>query len=364
MSAPIVVLADDLSGAAETAAVFLDRQTSVALQLAPGQPAGPGVTVIDLNTRTMSAPDTRRAHRDALATVAPDAMVFKKIDSLLRGHIGTEVAVLAERGPVTVAAALPALGRTVIGGVLHIDGVPLHRTVAWAAETSTPPSTVTELFGAGIVVCDAATDADLDAVLRNAAPGTQFVGTAALAAAVARTLAPGTPQPPPYRDPSGLLAVIGTAEPKAAEQVRRLIEHGFGHLPIAAAALVNGSADPGRLVLALDSGPVVLTIDGEVRPGQARDLSAALGKLVAQGQFQHQPDLILTGGETARAVIDAIGLTELRPVHQVHHGAVVSVASDGRNVATRPGSFGDHDSLVAIADHLTPHVHPQPKDKS
>jgi 4-hydroxythreonine-4-phosphate dehydrogenase len=88
--------------------------------------------------------------------------------------------------------------------------------------------------------------------------------------------------------------------------------------------------------------------------------------LVADALAGHRPDLVLTGGETARAVIDAIGLTDLRPIHEVHHGAVVSVASDGRSVATRPGSFGDGDSLVAIAGYLASpqHVHPQLKDNS
>jgi hypothetical protein len=41
-------------------------------------------------------------------------------------------------------------------------------------------------------------------------------------------------------------------------------------------------------------------------------------------------------------------------VHEIHHGAVASVAPDGRRVVTRPGSFGDADSLVTIARYLNP----------
>jgi 4-hydroxythreonine-4-phosphate dehydrogenase len=63
--------------------------------------------------------------------------------------------------------------------------------------------------------------------------------------------------------------------------------------------------------------------------------------------------LVLTGGETARAVVDAIGLTTLRPIYEIHHGAVASVASDGRRIVTRPGSFGGADSLVDIVRYLT-----------
>lgn len=366
MSRTVAVLADDLSGAAETAAAFLGRVVPVTLRLAVGAVAPSGVTVFDLNTRAMTAQDARRAHRAALTGLAPDVLVFKKIDSLLRGNVRAEAEVLAERGPVVVAAALPALRRSVIGGVLHVDGVPLHRTDAWAAEPAVPPTSVTELFGPDVTVADAVTDADLDAIVGSVAPGTQLVGTSALAAALARTLPAQAPAPVSRRPSAGLLAVVGTAHPHAAEQVRRLVGTGVRHLPLSAGALLGGTADPADVRLALTAGPAVVTVEGEVRPERARELSCAIGRLVADALAGHRPDLVLTGGETARAVIDAIGLTDLRPIHEVHHGAVVSVASDGRSVATRPGSFGDGDSLVAIAGYLASpqHVHPQLKDNS
>ena len=39
--------------------------------------------------------------------------------------------------------------------------------------------------------------------------------------------------------------------------------------------------------------------------------------------------------------------------------AVVSVASDGRRLVTRPGSFGDRASLIDIAAYLSSAPHPQ-----
>ncbi|WP_165605442.1 four-carbon acid sugar kinase family protein [Mycolicibacterium canariasense] len=369
MTGTIAVLADDLSGAAETAAAFLDRGIPVTLCLAAGAVPATGVTVFDLNTRTMTAQDARRVHRATLTRLAPDVLVVKKIDSLLRGNVRAEVDVLAERGPVVVAAALPALRRSVIGGVLHVDGVPLHRTDAWAAESGAPPRSLAELLGPHVTVRDATSDADLDTIVRSVAPGTQLVGTSALAAALARTLPEQAPALACRAPSAGLLAVIGTAHPHAAEQVRRLVGTGVRHVPLAAGDLLSGAADPADVCRALEAGPAVVTVDGEVRPEHASELSCVIGRLVASALpalGARRPDLILTGGETARAVVDALGLTDLRPIHQVHHGAVVSVASDGRSVATRPGSFGDGDSLVAIADYLASpqHVHPQLKDNS
>jgi uncharacterized protein YgbK (DUF1537 family) len=393
----VTVFADDLSGATETASAFLGRAVDLALRLdATTPPHTAGVTVADLNTRAMTAEDAQRTLRTALAGVPRDGLVVKKIDSLLRGHIGAEVAVLAERGPVIMAAALPAMNRIVVGGTLHVGGVPLHRTRAWAAETTSPPPTVTALFGdlptasiptahepghelaeslsraasmGHIAVCDATTDADLDLIVRTrrSIPGAQLVGTSALAAAVARTLPVAEREPDIRRPATTLLTVVGTAEPIAVAQVAALVADGVQHVAVGADALLSGRADPTPVTRALERGSVVLTIAGAVDPATARGLSAALGRFVRAGQAQHRPDLVLTGGETARAVVDALGLTALRPVHEVHHGAVVSVASDGRSIVTRPGSFGDTDSLTAIAKYLTTPtpVHPQPsKDMS
>jgi 4-hydroxythreonine-4-phosphate dehydrogenase len=174
-----------------------------------------------------------------------------------------------------------------------------------------------------------------------------------LAAAVARTLPVTDREPDIRRAAMAVLTVVGTAEPIAVAQVAALVAAGVQHVAVSADALLCGSADPAAVTRALERGSVVLTIAGAVDPATARALSAALGRFVAAGQAAHRPDLVLTGGETARAVVDAIGLTSLRPVHEVHHGAVVSVASDGRNIVTRPGSFGDAESLTAIAKYLT-----------
>ncbi|MFJ2198110.1 nucleotide-binding domain containing protein [Streptomyces violaceusniger] len=82
-------------------------------------------------------------------------------------------------------------------------------------------------------------------------------------------------------------------------------------------------------------------------------LARAIGEAVAA--HHGAVDLVLTGGETARRVLDALAVTELDPVGQVHHGAVHLSTPDGRSVVTRPGSFGDPDSLRHIVQALRPH---------
>ncbi|MEV1177987.1 nucleotide-binding domain containing protein [Nonomuraea sp. NPDC049784] len=83
-------------------------------------------------------------------------------------------------------------------------------------------------------------------------------------------------------------------------------------------------------------------------------LTRHLGEVVREALGEGPADLILTGGETARRVLDALGVRELIPLDQVHHGAVHSRTPEGHSVVTRPGSFGDVDSLLRIAVHLDP----------
>ena len=108
--------------------------------------------------------------------------------------------------------------------------------------------------------------------------------------------------------------------------------------------------------------PVVLTVVAEqVDPREAGTIVRNLGHFVS-GVLDTQtpgadggdaadvvlPDLILTGGETAREVLERIGIRALEPLGAEQHGAVVSLADDGRLVGTKPGSFGDDHALLQL----------------
>jgi uncharacterized protein YgbK (DUF1537 family) len=418
----LVVLADDLSGAAEVAALVADRLQGTRIVLTVGQrgPDGdarspaicaqraggssqqaPAVMVFDLDTRRGAAGDAARRVGEALGSLrggpASGPLLLKKIDSLLRGHLGAELAAIHAAGrPLVIAPALPVARRTVQGGVLLLDGVPLHDTDAWRAEAATPPRTVTAALAplrtAGVdlatvragtdavrqrltalaadglgAVCDAETDADLETIVAAAAgvPGACLVGSGGLAAALGRRRAGGLgdavgpPDPGRTAAPLGPLVVVGTGEPGAREQVDLLAARGVPVHALAVADLlaVAPSTEALDAVAAdLHAGAAVLRLHAPegIAAGASRELVAALAAVVARLAAEPAVDLVLTGGETARCVLDALGIEALEPVAQIHHGAVHSVTPDGRAVVTRPGSFGGPDSLVRIVDALRP----------
>ncbi|WP_411085230.1 four-carbon acid sugar kinase family protein [Streptomyces sp. 061-3] len=388
----VVALADDLSGAAETACA-LGGPVRLSLNAADvAEIAAAHDLVVDLDTRHLPAAEAAHAVRTALraAQAGQPRLLYKKVDSQLRGHLAAEAAAYAEGATaVVIAPALPAARRTVTGGVVHVNGVPLHRTDGWRAERASAPRSLPEALS-GLPVRavpldvvrsepaaleaefrriaasgahpapDAETDADLDAVAAAAlrlGPAFRLLGSGGLAAALGRTLlrpAAATAPPTPARDRTPLLFVVGTAEPGAVAQIAHLTALGAHHVPLDPADLAAGTVRLPRTVAA--PALTVLSIDGSAgpRPGAGRVLSTALGALAAA--YPGRPDLVLTGGETARTTLDALGTRELEPLGEIHHGAVHSRTPDGRHVVTRPGSHGAEDSLLRITVALRPRL--------
>ncbi|MGX1564839.1 four-carbon acid sugar kinase family protein [Streptomyces sp. NPDC055506] len=395
---PVLALADDLSGAAETA-VALRSPARILLGPVPAPVASaPGESlVLDLDSRQLPGAEAARAVRGVTHAVPAGTVLFKKVDSLLRGNLAAEADAYARDGRgVVIATALPAARRTVRGGVVHLDGVPLHETDAWRAEARPAPSSVAAALGdlpsapvpltdvrgaSGVLrealrarfaqgrhpVCDAETETDLDAIAAAAlelGPGIRLLGTGGLAGALGRLL--GTPGESGDARESGnawetgesaltpgdavrpLLIVVGTAEPSAREQVAHLLADGAQQISLSTRELLHS---PRRLAPPV-AAVTVVRITGAAGPSLARRLVAALADTVADAA--HDCDLVLTGGETARRVLDALGVTDLRPVGQIHHGAVLSRTPDGRSVVTRPGSYGEADSLRRIVRALRP----------
>ncbi|CAL9373564.1 hypothetical protein SUDANB176_00918 [Streptomyces sp. enrichment culture] len=430
----VVALADDLSGAAEAAALL---RLPARIALHPAEPAVPAAgesMVVDLDSRYLDDDAAAAAVRAALAAAhaaadgtqdareahdtgdtddtrnddpcafravnsrAPHGRTlwYKKCDSLLRGPVGAEAAAFAEGAEVLViATALPAARRPVRGGVVLVDGVPLHECAAWRAEERAAPRSVAEALAPlpteavpveavrqgpialagwfrGVAargrhpVCDAETDADLAVVAAAAAllgPGCRLLGSGGLATALGRRIGPRPPAPAageaagvPEAGPSAppLLVVAGSAEPVVTEQVARLVAAGARHVPLPPGELTGPA--PVTLSGVAPGTVTVLSVDGSdgVRPGAARRIVAGLARTVSA--LPGRPDLVLTGGETARRVLDAIGVTTLWPVGEIHHGAVHSRTTDGRSVVTRPGSFGGPDSFLRIAAALRPRL--------
>ncbi|TAN55174.1 MAG: four-carbon acid sugar kinase family protein [Betaproteobacteria bacterium] len=320
----VLILADDLTGAADCAAAFLGRAARVAVALDAGALPRAAVVAIDLDTRRRSERAARRIVREALAGRAAQrrGILFKKIDSTLRGHVVAELAAaraaLGPRRPVIFAPAFPAQRRVVRNGRVYVQRKALGGDVCEALARS------------GIEILDAATDVELDAIARHGLamrPRPLFVGSAGLAKALARTLPRRRPAKATI-EPRPVVSVVGSASPVSARQAQRLSR--------------SKPARSAHVLLQIESSRMPEAID--------RTLARRLGRLVAR--LAPHAHYVLTGGETARAVLGALRVSGLRLLGEIEPGVPFGITPDGALVCTKAGAFGSPDTLTRCVARL------------
>ncbi len=124
------IVADDLTGAMDSSGYFASLGFSTVVALDPNFSSDAAVLVITTNSRAEDPEIARERVRQAMQSMA-GRVVYKKIDSTLRGNIGEELQAAAEAmasQKVVVAPAFPAVGRTTVDGILLVKGVPVAET--------------------------------------------------------------------------------------------------------------------------------------------------------------------------------------------------------------------------------------------
>ncbi len=130
----IIVIADDFTGAAELAGIALKYGLSTEVLTNGDLSPDAEVNIIDTNTRSRPVEEACREVERILAYVdrIDHSFLFKKTDSVFRGHVVEELSVLLRHYPqksVLLAPANPSRGRTITEGHYFIDGQLLHESV-------------------------------------------------------------------------------------------------------------------------------------------------------------------------------------------------------------------------------------------
>ena len=139
----ILIVADDLTGAADCAAAS-GLDAAVVLDDSRGIPEAE-VVAIDANTRSMDA-QSAAAETARIVRAYPAEMVYKKIDSTLRGHASEEIGAALEAyrsighpdAVAVVAPAFPGMGRITRGGRQYVRGVRIESGSGRLPEQSWP----------------------------------------------------------------------------------------------------------------------------------------------------------------------------------------------------------------------------------
>jgi uncharacterized protein YgbK (DUF1537 family) len=377
------IVADDLTGAADAAAPFATADAPIPLLLGPAAwPGSAAVVAIDANTRELEEEAAAAVVAGIVQRCRPRHGLLKKIDSLLRGNTGAELAALQRCFPqrlMVVAPAFPAMRRVTVEGVQHVDGRRLEpridvrlggrlrvRLVNLATVRSAPTVLARHLEAARVsgaaAICDAATDRDLDAIVeagRQAAHDTIWAGAAGLAAALARVRGRTTAHRPDLERVGGAhLALVGSTAEAARRQVAALGDAGVQILTLSGAMLA--ASRPAELAsVAADitdrmtrEGSLAVTVAGPPMDGHERRIAHALAEVTADAASRSSL-VILTGGATARAALDRWRSSAVSLHGELEMGVVLGrpLGAIRPWVVTKAGSFGEDNVLVRILHH-------------
>jgi len=335
------ILADDLTGACDSGAAFLASGNEVRVWLGPValHPTSEPVQAFNVASRALGSSAAAAAVSQTALAIPTDTKTlwFKKVDSAGRGAIAAEVLAahkaLATRA-ILFAPSFPAAGRTVRDGILSITDaagtvtqIPLiarFEQLASPVQVSNPDQASRALADfATVLVCDASTQADLEALVTIDAPGILFAGSAGLAKALAavhfRTNPTRVESKPKVTRP---ITIYGSQHGVTSLQIKNLAE----------------------------SLPEHLAIQIAVEPGD---------EAIILTQFaHHNPDaLILTGGDTALMVLQTLGAHSIllrgEMCDGIPWGFIQGGLAHGRVVVTKSGGFGTANSLTRIVQQLT-----------
>ena len=390
----ILVIADDLSGAAELAGIGARHGLAVRLERDAPVAAHDGLTVLDTDTRLVPQDDAAQQVRRAVRHLRPGDfdLIYKKTDSAFRGPILAELDALMEafgRRAAVLVAQNPSRGRTIRDGEYRIDGLPLAETTfAHDPEYPARTSRAIELLGqaghrrtrvaAAAAERVAAGNAIEDGVtIGEAASGADVGRWAAAAAASGDANLPaggadffeailqhrGLRGDRPYLTalpPGRTLMVCGTSPAFSGSVVGRaeaervpvcpMPDHSHGG---AAASLEAWHAAARQALDATGRAVIVIQRPLDRTPGVAQRFQAALAEVVRRllaPPARGADNLLLEGGATASAVcrrmnwhqFDVEG--EFAPgVVQMH--AIGADGSTGHRLVIKPGSYAWPDAV-------------------
>ena len=355
----ILILADDLTGACDSAAAFLRHGHTARVLLTPNPEAPETVWVRHTASRDLSLTAAAQAVTHTAHTLPTTPLIFKKIDSAGRGNIAAEL--LAARQAfncdlILLAPAFPATGRIVRCGILQITDITSQNTsISLAAlfpeqhhhriGKAAKPAELATLVAAGkdILLCDATTDAELQAITKAASElpvRILWAGSAGLANALAAQHPADQPEPQPRPQTGGTLVVAGTTHNVTQLQLQHLL------------------AAPNITAIDLTSDP----IDGSahnVLQITCAEGDAARIRTLWQRLSPKPRALILTGGDTAALVLDALH-TEAIILHGelapgIPWGTLQSGLAHNCTVITKSGGFGTETSLTDAVAFIREH---------
>ncbi|MCX7788692.1 MAG: four-carbon acid sugar kinase family protein [Spirochaetes bacterium] len=394
----IYVITDDLTGANDTAVQFAKKglRTVVFLDPINASRLKEQIEVIVLNTdsRALPVPSALMRIQSAFHSISPSEtdILFKKIDSTLRGNVVPEVEealTLSKKEIAIVAPAYPKNKRTTVYGIHYVRGIPVAETEAasdprcpvrhshiptlFQTQGSFPTASipldqirgsslkerVTSLAerGSRILIFDAETDQDLQSIVQGVLSSglkSLWVGSAGLAEALSEeylTARLNSSSPPlsflkqnlsPLSKP--VLIILGSMSEVSTQQAEIFARWaGIEPYTLDPSEILKGNSkgietsltwihtslkEGNHTLLMSDRHKVPLFSTGSSDPIET--LLHAFQDLGASIDFSLCSGLIVTGGDIAMAVCKGMGVQSIEVIDETSPGIPLGFVRGGR----------------------------------
>jgi uncharacterized protein YgbK (DUF1537 family) len=395
----ILILADDLTGANDTAIQFVKRGFSslviINADLANVDLFGNyDVISVNCDSRRLNADEAYSAVYKIAKRFEVASFAYKKVDSVLRGNPGQELAAIMDAFgiPLGLAApSFPANHSVIENGVLSngtdatlvfangsgkkTKNIPLEKIRKGADEVT---AFINSCEGTQVFVADAVTDDDLEIICKastSLAKPHVLAGSAGLANQLTSDIGKaGAVLPVKATALSPALIIAGTRQSETAAQIDTLCKTFSDTMLIRFdVAMASGGNAENAIAGAFDEASrrmkdnicscvivvnSMFTATADVY-AESDETSAviceALGvlakKLMDSFKF---PLLFTTGGDTTLAVCRCLGVSAIKPLVEICPGIplgqIVGGHYDRRFIVTKSGRFGNPDSLVEVVN--------------
>ncbi len=397
----IIVIADDLTGAAEIAGIghSYGLTTSLLVNVTDNLPVS-DLIVIAADTRAMSEHDAvAETHRicqavkqglpklsearyasmtplkraQSLAKQDEVMHIFKKTDSALRGHVHLELRALIEESryeQVMYMPANPSMGRTIRGGRYFVNGTPIDQTdfsrdPEFPATTANVAAAIDVMPGSRLRICDAEDAQDVRRVVKMALSNripTLLAGAADLFCAFLEELGrkPARAKAfPGLNEKGAALIVCGSTQSIDLSSQPYVRRHNMASIPMPREvfdAVTSLNITPkeatdkwmGRLkqsqIVGGKTASFILTLpypSSNTREG-ALALRMVTGDMTQRiAQATPLAELIIEGGATAYSAIKALGWSRFQISNVIGPGIVRMQCLDSQStyLTIKPGSY-------------------------
>lgn len=400
------IVADDLTGAMDSSGYFASLGFSTVVVLDPDFSDGAAVLVITTNSRAEAPEVARERVRQAMRGMA-GRVVYKKIDSTLRGNIGEELLVAVEAmasEKAVVAPAFPAVGRTTAGGILLVNGVPVAETqfardpISPVKESSIPrllersmrrpvgcvsieeieagPEALKQAIShkpEDVVVCDVVAPSHLSTIARAAALAQGrwlLCGSGGLAREMHLILDEAlkvNKSPSKNKKVGSALVVVGTRNQVAASQLLKAHDElGIPVLDLETEKLDARHISSGRLNNVLKEageladkgkGLAISSAFSQYIPALKQAMPRIMAEMVAGILTSHGfAGLFLSGGDIALEVCRRLQASAIQVNGEVEPGVpageLIGGQFPGMRIVTKAGGFGTEAAMVKSIVYL------------